>query len=118
MHIPLPNEIRPATGLVIFIFWFFSLIFTSVQLATLTHLQHIEPRLATEYLDSDQIIDVSVIVALVSQSSKAKVMKIVTSNKFAPFFHAFSSMHWKSLLNQFDWYGQSARLDQDSIPLL
>lgn len=66
MHIPLPRRLRPATGAVIVVFWLFSLVFTAVQLATLVHLQNIEPRAQTEYLNSDQIIDVSVIVALVS----------------------------------------------------
>lgn len=59
-----------ATGAVILVFWVFSIIFTSVQLATLTSLSGVEPRTATEYLDSDQIIDVSVIIALVSISIK------------------------------------------------
>lgn len=66
MHIPMSTQVRSATGIVILIFWVLSLAFTSVQLATLTALSNVEPRTATEYLNSDQIIDVSVILALVS----------------------------------------------------
>jgi hypothetical protein len=66
MHIPLPVQVKPATGSVILVFWFFSVIFTAVQLSTLSSLSKVEPRLLTEYLNSDQIIDVSVFEALVS----------------------------------------------------
>jgi hypothetical protein len=71
MHIPLPLQVRTATGLVIVVFWLFSIVFTSIQLATLSHLMNVEPRAGTEYLNSDQIIDVSVIVALVSVDEAA-----------------------------------------------
>jgi hypothetical protein len=66
MHIPMPAQVRFATGAVILVYWVLSLVFTSVQIATLTSLSGVEPRTATEYLNSDQIIDVAVIIALVS----------------------------------------------------
>lgn len=66
LHLPLPitSAVRPALSLCILVFFVLSLIFTSVELATLNMLQPIEPRSLTEYLDSDQVLDVAVIVAL------------------------------------------------------
>lgn len=64
MHIPLPDKMLLPTSALILTFWTFSLVFTSVQLSTLAHLANVEPRAKTEYLNSDQQIDVGVIVGL------------------------------------------------------
>lgn len=64
MHVPLPGKMLLPTSALILSFWTLSLVFTSVQLSTLAHLANIEPRAKTEYLNSDQQIDVGVIVGL------------------------------------------------------
>ncbi|UZJ51148.1 hypothetical protein CBS101457_000468 [Exobasidium rhododendri] len=84
MHVPLPTQLRPATGSVILVFWFFSVIFTAVQLSTLSSLMDVEPRFGTEYLNSDQIVDVSVFEALVSVSLKLLAKAIITNTTSLP----------------------------------
>lgn len=64
MHVPLPGKMLLPTSALLLTFWTFSLVFTSVQLSTLAHLANVEPRAKTEYLNSDQQIDVGVIVGL------------------------------------------------------
>ncbi|PWN32715.1 uncharacterized protein FA14DRAFT_77038 [Meira miltonrushii] len=64
MHVPLPDRMLLPTSALILTFWTFALVFTSVQLATLGKLAKIEPRTNTEYLNSDQQIDVGVAVGL------------------------------------------------------
>lgn len=64
MHIPLPGKMLIPTSGLILTFWTFALVFTSVKLSTLSHLANVEPRTLTEYLNSDQQIDVGVIIGL------------------------------------------------------
>lgn len=64
VHTPFAVHRLKAVSLAILTFLLLILVFTAVKLATLCHLQYLEPRSETEYLSSDQIIDVSVIVAL------------------------------------------------------
>ncbi|EIW80712.1 hypothetical protein CONPUDRAFT_73774 [Coniophora puteana RWD-64-598 SS2] len=64
MHIPLPYKQRLPLRVAFFTFFTLSLVFTSVKLATLEKLANIEPRTGTEYLNSDQRIDVETYLGL------------------------------------------------------
>lgn len=64
IHVPMSVGRLRALSLTILTFLLFITVFTAVKLATLAQLRNVEPRLQTEYLNSDQIIDVSVIVGL------------------------------------------------------
>ncbi|KAE8219402.1 hypothetical protein CF319_g6895 [Tilletia indica] len=58
------RKARSATSLALFLFWSLLIAFTSVALAHLTSLKGIEDRLGTEYLLSDEALDVGVQVGL------------------------------------------------------
>lgn len=85
MHIPLPQHLKAATGSVIVVFWFFSIIFTAVQISTLSSLMNVESRAGTEYLNSDQIVDTAVIIALVSNPMH-QVLRMKSSRPFIPHY--------------------------------
>ncbi|PWN46665.1 hypothetical protein IE53DRAFT_391166 [Violaceomyces palustris] len=63
-HLRLSAESKWRVAFVNLTFWALSLTFTAVKLATLSHLSDIEPRKGSKYMDSDQIIDVAVILGL------------------------------------------------------
>ncbi|CAO1630108.1 unnamed protein product [Sympodiomycopsis kandeliae] len=64
-HIPLKSHFTQlAIRCAILLFWVLSLIFTAVKLRGLVLVGQVEPRDGTEYLSSDQQLDVGVIVGL------------------------------------------------------
>ncbi|PWN26992.1 hypothetical protein BDZ90DRAFT_232571 [Jaminaea rosea] len=64
IHIPLSTRMRPWTSAATLLFWCASIAMTSVKLRVLALMMEPEPRYGSEYLDSDQQIDVGVIVGL------------------------------------------------------
>lgn len=79
MHVPLPVHARPVANALILVFWILSLVFTSVKLATLNRLRDIEPRARTEYLNSDQVLDVGVMVGLYGLEILVECARLFTS---------------------------------------
>ncbi|CAO1633608.1 unnamed protein product [Parajaminaea phylloscopi] len=64
IHLPLPLRVRTSVSLLSLCFWVPSLVFTAIKVRVLALMGKYEPRLGTEYLDSDETLDVGVIVGL------------------------------------------------------
>lgn len=73
--VPTPAAHHAHVSATLLVFWIFSLIFTSVKLATLARLADPEPRAETEYLNADQQLDVGVIIGLYGLSILVEGMR-------------------------------------------